>query len=407
MPHMHRRHFLKLSTMALLGAALSPGRATSEALASRALVGGDPVVIIVELRGGNDGLNTVIPLREPRYAALRPNLGVKASDALRLSPDLGFNPALQPLMGAWDAGELAVALGLGYPEPDRSHFRSAEIWETAAASGEALGADTPEDADMGWGARLLPTRASRPAIDAVILGQDAGLTYQSADLVSMTLSRPAQALRQLRAGAGLGAARGSAVLTGHAALDHILDTQRDLDGATDTLQKALAGAPALAAPFPSGQVGDAFEVAARLIGARLSVSAVHVTVKGFDTHARQRGAHDKLLGGLASALQALRANLIAYGRWQETVLMTCSEFGRRAAENASQGTDHGVAAPHLLMGGLVRGGLYGAQPSLDALDARGDLVPTTDYRLPLHEVASRCWGVGLDPALTPLGMLRG
>jgi uncharacterized protein (DUF1501 family) len=399
---MQRRSFLKLSVMAMLGAALGNAHAQTP---NKTLPTGAPLLVVVELRGGNDGLNTVIPFRDPLYKALRPTLAVPQAEVISLSDDLGFNPALKPLMSAWDAGDMAVALGLGYENPDRSHFRAAEIWETAAPSNAPQSAP---DADMGWGSRLLPLRADRPVLDAVILGPDAGLTYQSPDVVSLTLSRPAQLARLLSSSAS--PEEHAPKPTGHAALDHILDIQHDRERALSVVYEAAARAPAVpkkpAEAFPVGPVGATFGAAAKLIGARLSTSVLHITLKGFDTHARQRATHDRLLGELAQGLSALRAHLIASGQWSNTVVMTYSEFGRRPAENGSQGTDHGAAAPHFIMGGFVRGGLYGKQPGLDVLDGRGDLGATTHFRLPLHEVAVRCWGLPIDKTLSPLGFLK-
>jgi uncharacterized protein (DUF1501 family) len=338
------------------------------------------VLVLVELQGGNDGLNTVIPYRDPRYYALRPRLAIARDSALALTEQLGVNPALEALMPAWRAHELAVVLGVGYPQPNRSHFRSIEIWETASDADETL--------QQGWLAQLF-ARTPPPqdfAAHGVVLGGSAGpLAGDAAHIALHDTERfvqQAQCLRQ------------APVTTRNAALDHLLRVQQETQRAATTLEQRLAAAPALDAAFAQNPLGRQFATAARLIAARVPVATIKITHGGFDTHINQRGAHDRLLGELAAGLGAFRNTLIKHNRWSDVLVLTYSEFGRRAAENGSGGTDHGTAAPQFAIGGRVRGGLYGEQPSLTQL-ADGDLVHNVDFRQ-LYATAARRF-LGLTP----------
>jgi uncharacterized protein (DUF1501 family) len=380
---MQRRHFLQLGAGALALLGTSP------------LLGAAPVkparlLLLVELAGGNDALNTLAPVHDPQYRKLRPTLGLKADEVLSLSDQEGMNPAMRPLMGAWDKGELAWVRGLGYPSPNRSHFRSIEIWETGSESAEVL--------EEGWLARLWGQRAPEAA---VILGEgDAGPLSGEA-LRPLVMQDPERFVRQA-----------SRLRERHAqatnpALRHILSVQRGVLQGAELLQETLSRAPSPKTAPPGSPLGRQLGLVARLILAGAPVEVFKVTHGGFDTHARQRGQHDRLLGELAEGLAWLRGALTEAGRWSELLLMTYSEFGRRAAENGSGGTDHGTAAAHLLMGGAVKGGLYGEAPSLSALD-KGDLRHTVDFRSLYAMVARRWWGLPAGaPGLPPPPPLTG
>ncbi|MBK8323150.1 MAG: DUF1501 domain-containing protein [Betaproteobacteria bacterium] len=351
---MDRRHFLAGLSAASLLALSGPARAQ----APRKLL------ILVELKGGNDGLNTLVPFADPAYRRLRPRLAIGRDDALRLDDERGLHPSLESLMPAWSAGELALVQGLGYPDPNLSHFRSIEIWDTASRSDEYL--------DEGWLTRAFAKHPSPPgyAADGVVVGAADLGPLSGAGARTIALANPEQFLRNARL------ARSTAGTATNPSLAHILRVERDIQRSADRLHPGREFTTA----FPAGPFGAAVRTAAQLAANREGISAIRLTLGGFDTHANQAGPHAALLRQLGEGLAALRGALKEIGRWPDTIVATYSEFGRRAQENQSGGTDHGTASVHFVIGGQVRGGLAGRAPALDQLDAGGNLVFTTDFR---------------------------
>ncbi len=373
---MRRRDFLKLTGLAPLVLAVP------EVYGQAGGVHWERVLVLVELRGGNDGLNTIVPYRDEQYYRLRPQLAVPRQSVLQLSEQLGFNPALEPLMPLWQARELAVVLGVGYANPNRSHFRSIEIWDTASQSDEVL--------QEGWIARLFAKQKPPAtfAADGIALGLDPG-PLSGAHMRTITMRQPQQFLDRASR------VHPTVVSTTNPALAHILAVQNELSHAATLLQDKLAGGPDQDFAFPATPIGRQLQVVATLLTSRAPVAVLKVSHGSFDTHSNQRNTHDRLLHELAEALVAFRQAMRTANLWKQVVLMTYAEFGRRAAENGSTGTDHGTAAPHFLLGGKVRGGLYGQQPSLADL-AEGDLRHVVDYRSLYMTIARRWWGITGD-----------
>lgn len=373
---MQRRTLLKFASVAPFCLALP------EVTALAPSAHWERVLILVELRGGNDGLNTVVPYQDETYYRLRPQIAVPRPQVLQLSEQLGLHPALAPLMPAWQAHELAVVLGVGYPQPNRSHFRSIEIWDTASNSTEVL--------QDGWIARLF-ARQSPPAsfaADAMVLGLEPGPLHGQ-NLRTITMQQPQQFLER--------ASHVQPVVkpTTNPALAHLLAVQQEVSHAATSLQRTLTANPVPELTFPTTPIGRQLQVVARLLISRTPVAVLKVSHGSFDTHSRQQETHQRLLQELAEALSAFRQAMQTAGLWSNVLLMTYAEFGRRVAENGSAGTDHGTAAPHLLLGGQVRGGLYGQQPPLSHL-VDGDLAHTVDYRSLYLTVARRWWGISGD-----------
>ncbi|MGF1592632.1 MAG: DUF1501 domain-containing protein [Kiloniellaceae bacterium] len=388
MPLLTRRRLLQTAAALPLAAGL-PGRLAPAAEPPR-------VLVLVELNGGNDGLNTVVPYADPAYARARPTLSVPRDRVLQLDERLGLHPALAPLMPAWQAGDMALALGVGYRRPNRSHFRSIEIWNSASAADEVL--------QHGWLHRVLAETgiaATAPppgfAAQGIVLGGPPGPLAGGA-LPTVTLRDPRQ-LHEAAARPDDGAADGGAA-AGNPSLAHILATRRQLRGAAAEIDRRLAATPALATPFPNTDLGGQLRQAARLIAAGTGASLFKLQHGGYDTHAGQAGRHAALLAELGEGLAAFRDAMIEAGCWRRCLVMTYAEFGRRVAENASGGTDHGSAAPQILLGGRLRGGLLGSQPPLDDLED-GDLRPLLDFRR-LYAAVSQDW-LGLPPAPGSLG----
>ena len=340
------------------------------------------LLILVELKGGNDGLNTVIPYADAQYAALRPRLAVARDQVLQLDENTGLNPALSPLMPLWKAGEVAVVQGVGYPSANLSHFRSIEIWDTASKSSEYL--------QTGWLTRAF-AQAPVPrayAADAVVVGSAEMGPFSGGGTRTIALTNTEQFLQQAKLAVASGQAHNTA-------LNHILRVEQDIVQAATGLNTNQA----FRTVFPQTAFGNAIRTAAQVVASRAGVAALKVSLNGFDTHSGQSGTHTRLLKELAEGLAALKGALSEIGRWDDTLIATYAEFGRRPRENASAGTDHGTASAHFVLGGQVKGGLYGQRPALDRLDGNGNLSFAVDFRDIYATVLERWWGVSASVAL--------
>ena len=345
-------------------------------------------LILIELKGGNDGLNTVIPYQDPLYYKLRPKIALEKSVVLPLNDRIAFHPSLDGMKEIFDKKELAIIQGVGYPKPNRSHFRSIEIWDTASDSQEYL--------DAGW----LNTLAL-PKIDmlkGVILGGEYGpLSGNAKGIIKINnLKGFLQQSKQIR---------GRIAITGNNnALLHLLETEAEIRKSADILKKSLNSKKVLPFTFKKSNFGKQMSTTTELINSGTHIPFFKISLGSFDTHTNQPQKHARLLKELSEGISTMRKNLIANGEWENTLIMTYSEFGRRAAENASRGTDHGTAAPHFLMGGKVKGAVYGKHPSLERLDKNSDLIYTTDFRSIYHSIA-KDWFQATSSQLQALPLL--
>ena len=369
---MNRREFVRWMATAPLAAA-----GASVAFASTPLrTPYSNLLVLIELKGGNDGLNTVVPFADPNYYALRARLGIAREQVLQLDERSGFSPALKPLLPLWEGRELAVVQGVGYPQANLSHFRSIEIWDTASKADEYL--------SDGWLSRAF-ARAPVPrayAADGVVVGgQDVGPLAGVGTRV-VALADTERFLQQSRLASPIQA-------NGNAALRHILRVEQDIVQAAE----GLRGDHVFRTEFPRTGFGAAVRTAAQVISSRAGVAVVRLSLNGFDTHSNQAATHTRLLQSLAEGIVALKQALVELNRWNSTLVATYSEFGRRPKENMSGGTDHGTASVHFLTGGRVRGGLYGTPPALDRLDGNGNLPFAVDFREVYATVLESWWRI--------------
>ena len=386
-----RRNLFKHSLKA--GAALSVStlapqfvRAQSQTSAAK-----PRVLVLIELKGGNDGLNMVVPFTDPAYRTLRPKIALPEADLLKLTASVALNNALAPLLPLWDKNELAIVQGVGYPQPNLSHFRSIEIWETASRSNQTL--------DVGWLTRTfagpLKAQSARWTADGVVVGSNelAGLMGGAR---AVALSNPEAFVRDAKLATRL-------PQSGHATLEHLLKTEADIQQAAEGLR---GNKFAFKTEFPKTGFGNAVSAAAQVIASQSGdgaggkhVPVIHLQLGSFDTHINQLNAQANLFKQLSEGIVALKSALQELQRWDETLVMTYSEFGRRPKENQSAGTDHGTVAPHFVIGGAVKGGIYGIQPSLTDLDSTGNMKFSVDFRQLYATVIERWWGVNSEQVL--------
>lgn len=358
------------------------------------------VLVVLQMAGGNDGLNTVVPYANDDYHRARPRLGLAGDKVLKLTDELGLNPGLVGFKALYDGGQLAIVQGVGYPNPNRSHFRSTEIWQTASEANryERHGwigryfdaACAGDDVAVGVGVgRQMPQafRAQHPK--GVSL--DNPRNYR---LITSGRPRPGQkdaleeSLRKLNQldqatpenpGGTIAAIGGPGRFDG-AALDFVERTALDAQVSSDRI-RAIAARGMNQAAYPASNLGNSLKLVARLIGGGMPTRVYYVSQGGYDTHTNQLAAQERLLKDLSDSVQAFVKDLKAQGQLARVLLMTFSEFGRRVAENASGGTDHGAAAPLFVVGERVKAGLVGRHPSLAPDELfRGDLKHTVDFR---------------------------
>jgi uncharacterized protein (DUF1501 family) len=384
---MRRRDFL-LATGAATCAVLAPRFASAQTSP-----GYRNLLVLVELKGGNDGLNTVVPYADPAYYALRPRIAIPREQVLQLDAQAGLHSSLAPLLPLWQAREVAIVQSVGYAQPNLSHFRSIEIWDTASRSEEVL-------AD-GWLTRAFAAHPTPRgfAADGVVVGSSDLGPLAGTGARAVALANTAQFQRQAKL------AQPTEAPGGNRALAHLLKVEADVAQAAAGLQ----GNHAFSTEFPQGAFGQAVRTAAQVVAANAGVAALRLSLNGFDTHQNQPGVHANLLRQLAEGLVALRGALVELDRWRSTLVLTYAEFGRRAQENGSNGTDHGTANVHFALGGTVRGGLVGPAPRLDRLE-NGNLVHAIEFRSLYATVLERWWGVPSSGVLggrfAPLDLLR-
>ncbi|GAB4332501.1 MAG: DUF1501 domain-containing protein [Dehalococcoidia bacterium] len=355
-------------------------------------------LILVQMAGGNDGLNTLVPVGDPVYRSARSTLALPEEAVLPAGDGVGFHPALEGLHQLYGEGRLAVVQGVGYPGQDYSHFRSMTIWQTADPEGvladgwlgrtlEALESDT-HDPFLGFnvGGSTPPSLRGDVPIPSVADPADYAFNVrqQEADFGHPRTATLMRLYEEYPATSPYG------VLL-ETTMESAVTSSRELAATADLYTPA--------ADYPESSFGSGLSLLAQALVGGLGMRVGHITIGGFDTHSSQLDNHEELLRSLDEGLTAFYRDLEAHGLQDDVVVLTWSEFGRRVAENASGGTDHGAASVLFALGGTVQGGLFGEQPRLDALVDNGNLGYTTDFRSVYATITERWLGVPADAVL--------
>jgi uncharacterized protein (DUF1501 family) len=387
-----RRDFLKGGSMVALGLNV-PVFLTRTAFAApdAAKVGAkDTILVVVQLTGGNDGLNTVIPIKDPEYAKLRPTLKQPKDQVKKITDEIVLHPSLGGLAGLLEDQALCVVQGVGYPNPDQSHFRSMDIWQAAS---------TERKVSEGWLGKTLKHLPAAGAFHVKAGGEGGWLALEGAParVPSITSLEDFQLKTAAASGADKREQRTlieSAATVGKSEpglLDFVQRTAANTYASSKRLQE-IGKNYKPKADYPNTGLANRLKLAAQLIDANIGARIFYVSLENFDTHANQANSHAVLLGELSGAMTAFYKDLAARGHKDRLLMMTFSEFGRRAKENGSKGTDHGSAAPMFLVGGKVKPGVVGAHPSLTTLED-GNLKHHTDFRQVYAAILDQWLGV--------------
>jgi len=399
--HLTRRQFLNRSSAGLSLVSLSGGLVPSLLAKASAAEGlhENRILVVIELTGGNDGLNTVIPFADAAYHRARPELAVREG-AHRLNDQFALHPEMPQIARLFKDGKAAIVHGVGYPKPNRSHFRSMEIWHTA----------DPESttAEHGWLGRFLDKTAGddAPRLSGIAFGDRLPQSL-SAERANIPAVRNFESYGVFVEGEEFDVAAKRRAIEQMAAPDkQSKQTDSTLNflkrQATNTYMGAKQLREATSGFQPRGEFEERFgqqlRMALQVIAADLGTRVIHVALDGFDTHANQPFMHPRLLGQLSRGVSQFLGDLKETGRADDVLVMTYSEFGRRVRENGSHGTDHGAAAPMFLFGNKIQGGFHGTPPSLDELDD-GDLKFTTDFRSVYATVLDDWFGTNAEDIL--------
>ncbi|ARA92180.1 hypothetical protein AWN76_002650 [Rhodothermaceae bacterium RA] len=398
-----RRSFLSCLGLAVAGSAFTLGRTPIRAFGQAPLLSAlraletERILVLVQLSGGNDGLNTVVPVEDDRYYNARPTLAIARNQTLSIAPELGLHPSLASLEGLYGDGRLAIVQNVGYPSPDLSHFRSTDVWMSARDAGES--------ARTGWVGRYLDATVPDFADDpppyplAVQIGGSSLLFQGPSAHMGMALAS-VELFERIAASGQLYDTQAVPATTYGTEMAFVRAVANESFQYAGAVQQASEQGVNTADYPGNNPLARDLSVIARLIKGNLGARVYHVSLNGFDTHANQAAVHAALLNQLAEGIKAFHEDLGA--DWRDRVLvMTFSEFGRRPQQNGSFGTDHGTAAPLFLLGDVV-GGPHGPPPDLANL-VDGNLAHDVDFRAVYTTVLQDWFGVPADVVAAVLG----
>jgi len=350
-------------------------------------------LVVIQLMGGNDGLNTVVPYGQSAYLQNRPTIGLQAAEILPIDGDIALNSQMSGMMGLYKSNKMAIIQGVSYPNPNLSHFQATAIWESAAP-------DLPFS--NGWLGRYmdvantLGTPATAVNLQDLVPQSLLGVTSQPLSFSSVqrfkvnpltkndTTSQ--SVIQQLNETAC------NACGEYNALVNQMMQSGLDAMSASAVIQ-AAANSYTPQVTYPTDDFSNRLKLAAGIIVSSINPKIVYVTLGGFDTHGNQKATQNALLKQLSDGVSAFYNDLSAQGRANNTLMMTFSEFGRRVKENGSRGTDHGTALPQFMVGGQVSPGLYGTTPSLSSLDNSGNLLGNIDFRQTYATVLEDWFGI--------------
>jgi uncharacterized protein (DUF1501 family) len=358
------------------------------------------ILVVLQMAGGNDGINTVIPHGSDDYYKARPRIGIKADQVLKINDQIGLNPGLKGFKELYDQGNLAIVQGVGYPNPNRSHFRSTEIWQTASESEKiekygwigryfdnaCSGADPTVGVNIG---RQMPQAFAAKVPKGVSVDNPQNYRFinsengQEGQMMEQSYRELNGQTTEENSGGTIGGISGMAPQNNQrkgSVMDFLERTALDAQVSSDEI-RAISARVDNKATYPGSQLGNSLKLVAKLIGGGLPTRIFYVSQGGYDTHTNQVGTHQRLLQDLGDAVKAFTDDMKAQGNMGRVMVMTFSEFGRRVSDNANSGTDHGAAAPMFVIGNRVKAGLLGQYPSLAPKDLfQGDIKYTVDFR---------------------------
>jgi uncharacterized protein (DUF1501 family) len=366
-----RREFLQLGSLAT--ASLMMPKFLKAFEQKRLVPPGNKVVVVIQFSGGNDGLNTVIPVRNDIYYKSRPKLGIKKEKALSLTDEAGLHPALTAFKELYDDGGLGIINSVGYPNPDRSHFRSMDIWHSASNSKDYL--------NTGWVGRYLDAQCKgcdKPTY-ALELDDVLSLAMKGEDMKGLAFKDPRRLYSTSHEKYYKDLLKNHKDEPGEQPVDYLYKTMSETLSSADYIFEQSKQHPTAAA-YPATELGKNLKTIASLIFSEINTKVYYVSLGSFDTHVAQEFQQQRLFTELNDAVKAFTSDLKAKNRFQDVLLFTFSEFGRRVSQNASGGTDHGTANNMMMIsGGLKQKGLINGMPDLTNLD-EGDLRHKVDFK---------------------------
>jgi uncharacterized protein (DUF1501 family) len=395
-----RREFLKASLAS--GAIMSWGVSVPGFLSRTAAAAAageqskDTILVVVQMTGGNDGLNTVVPFKDEEYAKLRPTLKLATAQLKKVNDEIGLHPSLDGLAGLLEDHALCVVQGVSYPNPSQSHFRSMDIWQAASLD---------EKASEGWIGKALRKMPAAGSFHLAGENESAPLALDGAPVRTPSITSLQDFQLKIAAANKADKKEQKEIIQGAtkpeagkpSLLDFVQRTAANTYASSERLQE-IGKNYQPKAPYPNTPFGNRLKLAAQLIDAELGARIFYVAIDNFDTHANQAQTHANLLQQLSAGMTAFYKDMAERGHKDRLLMMTFSEFGRRAKENGSKGTDHGSAAPMMLVGGKVKAGVVGKHPSLTDLEM-GNLKHHTDFRQVYAAVLDNWLGVSSKEVL--------
>ena len=369
--YIKRKQFIQLGSLATTSLFLPKFMKAFEA--PKMVPPGNKVMVVLQLSGGNDGLNTVIPVRNDLYYSARPKLGIPKQNALLLTDEVGLNPALAAFKDLYDDGSLGIMNGVGYPNPDRSHFRSMDIWQSASSSNEYI--------NNGWLGRYLDAQCGgcdKP-VQALEIDDVLSLSLKGEKMNGIAMRDPRRLYNTSHEKYFKDMLEQHTQEQGEQPVDYLYKTMAETLSSADYIFEQSKLRPTTAT-YPTTGLGQSLKTIASLVFSDITTKVYYVSLGSFDTHVNQEGQQKRLFTEMNDAIKAFVADLKTNNRFQDVLLMTFSEFGRRVTQNASGGTDHGTANNMFFVSGALRQkGVLNAMPSLADLQ-EGDLKHSVDFK---------------------------